>query len=121
MRKHANFRTAPNRPLSAELDGVESYNDLRTRTGRFLADMIDRHLQQTVIAVTHGWTLNALIDHVFNVGLYRSAYLNAENTSVTYLEYLQQHDYEPWRVHFIAQTPHLEVFPNGLVSSEWEA
>ena len=121
MHKHANFHTAPSRPLSAELDGVESYNDLRTRTGQFLADMIDRHLKQTVIAVTHGWTLNAVIDHVFNVGLYRSAYLNAENTSVTYLEYLQQHDYEPWRVHFIAQTPHLEVFPNGLVTSEWEA
>jgi 2,3-bisphosphoglycerate-dependent phosphoglycerate mutase len=114
MHKRANFHEAPYRPLSFELDGVESYNDLRTRSGQFLAQILEDHRNGTVAVITHGWTLNAILDNVFNIGQYRTVYVNAENTSVTYMEHLDQIGYEPWRVHFIAQTPHLEVFPNGL-------
>jgi broad specificity phosphatase PhoE len=83
-------------------------------------DLIDNYQNQTVIVVTHGWVLNALLDHIFNVGQYRQAYINAENTSVTYLEYVTNPDWSQWQVHFIGQTPHMDVFPDGLVVSEPE-
>lgn len=121
IKKNARFHTEPFTPLASTPEGVEAFNDLRTRTGYFLTEMIEKHLDHTVVVITHGWTLNALLDHVFNVGQYRQAYINAENTSITYVEYLQQRNWEPWRVHFIAQTPHMEVFPDGLVATEPEA
>lgn len=120
IKKQANFHADPYIPFAMVPEGVESYNDLRTRTGYFLLELTQNHLNQTVIVVTHGWTLNGFLDHVFNVGLFRNAYLNAENTSITYMEYLQPNHREPWRVHFIAQTPHMEVFPDGLVVTEPE-
>ena len=121
IKKNANFHTDPYIPMALQPEGVESYNDLRTRTGNFLLELTQNHLNQTVIVVTHGWTLNAFLDHVFNVGMFRNAYINAENTSITYMEYLKPYEREPWRVHFIAQTPHLEVFPDGFVYMEPEA
>lgn len=121
IKKVANFHVNPFRPLAPEPAGVESFHDLRTRTGSFLMDLVQDYLNKTVLVVTHGWTLNALLDHVFNVGQYRQAYINAENTSVTYVEYVTHSHWEPWQVHFIAQTPHMEVFPDGLVISEPEA
>ncbi|MCB2179649.1 histidine phosphatase family protein [bacterium] len=121
IKKNANFHADPYIPYAFSPEGVESYNDLRTRTGKFLLQLIENHLNQTVIVVTHGWTLNAFMDHVFNVGMFRNAYINAENTSITYVEYLRPYQREPWRVHFIAQTPHLEVFPDGFAYTEPEA
>jgi broad specificity phosphatase PhoE len=120
IHKHANFHQYPDRPLAEVPDGVEAYNDLRTRTGQFLSEMIDKHYSQTVIAITHGWTMNAIIDHIFNIGLYRSAYVNVDNTAITYVEYVTGTEFENWRVHFVGQTPHLEVFPGGLASEGWE-
>lgn len=121
IRKNAQFHVNPFVPLAPIPEGVESYNDLRTRTGNFLMELAENHFNQTVIVVTHGWTLNAFMDHVFNVGMFRNAYINAENTSITYVEYLKSSRREPWRVHFVAQTPHLEVFPDGFTYTEPEA
>jgi len=121
IHKLVNFHADPFSPFAAEPVGVESYNDLRTRTGNFLAHLVDAHPGQTVIVVTHGWVLNALLDHIFNVGSYRSVYVYAENTSITYLENVHPYRMGPWRVYFVAQTPHLDVFPGGLKPIEVEA
>ena len=120
IQKNANFHTHPYRPLAKAPDGVESYNDLRTRTGQFLTEMIEKHLNQTVLAIIHGWTMNAFIDSIFNIGLYRSAYVNIDNTAITYVEYVTGTEFENWRVHFVGQTPHLDVFPGGLAPEGWE-
>ena len=93
---------------------------VRTRTGKFLTEMVDKHLNQMVIAITHGWTMNAFIDSIFNIGLYRSAYVNVDNTAITYVEYVTGTEFENWRVHFVGQTPHLDVFPGGLAPEGWE-
>jgi len=116
LRKLVNFHKDPFTPFAEQPPGVESFNDLRTRVGNFISDLIENHQDQTVIVVMHGWVLNVFLDHVFNVGSYRSAYIIAENTSITYLEYLPQNRIGPWWVYFVAQTPHLDVLPNGLVT-----
>ena len=120
INKHANFHQNPYRPLAEVPNGVESYNDLRTRTGQFLTEMVEKHPNQTVVAITHGWTMNAFIDHIFNIGLYRTAYVNVDNTAITYMEYVTGTEFENWRVHFVGQTPHLDVFPGGLALEGWE-
>ena len=114
IHKLVNFHADPFSPFASIPPGVESYNDLRTRVGHFITDLVGKHAQQTVVVVLHGWVLNAFLDHVFNVGSYRSAHLFAENTSITFLEYVHPYRMGPWRVYFVAQTPHLDVFPNGL-------
>ena len=114
IHKLVNFHADPFSPFAAHPTGVESYNDLRTRVGNFIQNLVEKCAKQTVIVVTHGWTLNAFLDHIFNVGSHRSAYIFAENTSITYLEYVHPYRIGPWRVYFVAQTPHLETLSGGL-------
>lgn len=121
IKKLVNFHADPFTPFAAQPPGVESFNDLRTRVGYFLTHLIEKHRKQTVIVVTHGWVLNAFLDHIFNVGTYRSVDIYARNTSITYMEYVHPYRMGPWRLHFVAQTPHLEVFPDGLIAREMEA
>ncbi|MGD2027019.1 MAG: histidine phosphatase family protein [Anaerolineales bacterium] len=121
MQKIADFHENPFQPFAKDPDHVESFNDLRTRVGNFLAELKEIHRDENIIVIMHGWTLNALIDLIFNVGLYRSAYVYAVNTSLTYVEYRPDDRMGPWRVHFIAQTPHLDVSLYGLDPEDWEA
>ncbi len=121
IHKQDNFHADPFSPFASHPPGVESFNDLRTRVGNFIQDVIKKHSGQTVVVVMHGWVLNAFLDHVFNVGSHRSADIYAQNTSITYLEYVHPFRKGPWRVYFVAQTPHMEVFPNGLKTRQMEA
>ena len=121
IQKTANFHENPFVPFAKDPDYVESFNDLRTRVGVFMAELKEKHQDENIIVVLHGWTLNAFIDLIFNVGLYRLAYVYAVNTSLTYVEYRPEDRMGPWRVHFIAQTPHLEVSLYGLDPEDWEA
>ena len=109
IQKVVNFHRDPFTPFAPEPSGVESYNDLRTRVGWFIVDLIEKHVDQTVVVITHGWVINAFLDHVFNVGSYRSADFWAQNTSITFLEYIYPHRMGPWKVHFVANTPHLNT------------
>lgn len=121
IHKLVNFHADPFTPFATHPPEVESYHDLRTRVGNFLGDLIQNHVNQTVVVINHGWVLNAFIDIVFNVGSQRSVYLYPENTSITYLEYIHPYRMGPWRAYFIAQTPHLDVFPNGMLTFNVEA
>jgi len=121
IHKLVNFHADPFAPFAAQPQGVESYSDLRTRVGNFLSQLVEEHLNHTVVVVMHGWVLNAFLDHIFNVSSYRSVYVYAENTSITYLEYVHPNRIGPWHLHFVAQTPHLDVFPDGLKGAEVEA
>lgn len=121
IHKLVNFHADPFTPFASQPPGVESFNDLRTRVGYFLTHLIETHRNQTVIVVTHGWVLNAFLDHIFNVGTYRSVDIFAHNSSITYLEYVHPYRMGPWRLYFVAQTPHLDVFPDGFNFGEMEA
>lgn len=121
IHKLVNFHADPFTPFASQPPGVESFNDLRTRVGYFLTHLIETHRKQTVIVVTHGWVLNAFLDHIFNVGTYRSVDIFAHNSSITYLEYVHPYRMGPWRLYFVAHTPHLDVFPDGFNVGEMEA
>ena len=124
VRKYVNFHENPYAAFAAEPNGVESYADMRQRVGSFLHDLIDRHTavnedgldtgEQVVALVMHGWTLNAFVDLIFNVPQRRACYVNAENTSISYFEYVESKLLGPWRVHFMNITPHIEVFEGGF-------
>jgi broad specificity phosphatase PhoE len=121
IKKLVNFHADPFAPFAPHPAGVESYNDLRTRVGNFIQELVEKHTKQSVIVVLHGWVLNAFLDHVFNVGSHRSVYIFAENTSVTYLEHVHPNRIGPWRAYFVAQTSHLEDLSDGLKSIQREA
>lgn len=107
IRKRVDFHAEPFTPFEGEPPGVESFNDLRNRVGLFLTEIIAKHQGEAVAVVTHGWTLNAFIDVIFNIGAYRSVLLDFENTSISWFEYRPEDVKGPWRMHFLARTPHL--------------
>ncbi|MFN2144747.1 MAG: histidine phosphatase family protein, partial [Anaerolineales bacterium] len=115
------FHAEPFTPFESEPPGVESFNDLRNRVGHFLTDMIAGHQDETVAVITHGWTLNAFADVIFNIGAYRSVLLDFENTSVSWFEYRPEDSRGPWRMHFLARTPHLGGNHRHLRTFEMEA
>lgn len=108
------------RPFASVTPAVEQGESLmhfRTRVGAFIEDMLDRHTGQVVVAVAHGGVLDALFDHVFNVGPWRSCQVWTHNAAVTHVEAL---DYAPndaaladggpeyWRLHRHNCMAHLE-------------
>ena len=121
MHKRIDFHAEPFTPFEGEPPGVESFNDLRNRVGHFLTETIARHQGETVAVVTHGWTLNAFSDVIFNIGAYRSVLLDFENTSVSWFEYRPEETRGPWRMHFLARTPHLGGNHRHLRTFELEA
>ena len=124
VRKDVNFHLNPFGAFAPKPEGVESYADMRQRVGNFLHEITERHTEvnedgldvgnQVVCVVIHGWTLNAFVDLIFNVPQRRSCYVNAENTSISYFEYVESNLLGPWRVHFLNMTPHMEVFEGGF-------
>lgn len=99
------------RPFASVTPAVERGESLmhfRTRVGAFLEDMLAAHARQVVVAVAHGGVLDAVFDHVFNVGPWRRCQIWTHNAAVTHLEALDSapdSDYfahagpEHWRLH----------------------
>jgi probable phosphoglycerate mutase len=95
----------------------ESLMHFRTRVGAFIEDLLERHAGEVVVAVAHGGVLDALFDHVFNVGPWRRCQVWMHNAAVTHLEAL---DFAPdtdwvahagpeyWRLHRHNCMAHLE-------------
>jgi broad specificity phosphatase PhoE len=121
IRKRVDFHAEPFTPFEGDPPGVESYNDLRNRVGQFLTEIIEKHNGDNIAVVTHGWTLNAFTDVIFNIGAYRSVLLDFENTSVSWFEYRPEDVKGPWRMHFLARTPHLGGNHRHLRTFELEA
>ncbi len=119
--KRVDFHAKPFTPFEMEPEGVESYNHLRSRIGYFLTDLKENHVGETVAAITHGWTMNAFIDDIFNVPQYRSVLVDVENTAISWFEYDPTREKGPWRMHFLAHTPHLNTSHRNLRTFELEA
>lgn len=94
--------------VTPAMDLGESLMHFRTRVGAFIEDMLAAHPGQMVVVVAHGGVLDALFDHVFNVGPWRRCQIWTHNAAITHLEALDfapDTDYfahagpEFWRLH----------------------
>jgi probable phosphoglycerate mutase len=97
----------PFAPLMLNEELAESYMHFRTRVGIFVEDLADRHRGQTVAVVAHGGVVEAVFDHVFNIGPWRRCEVWDHNTAVTYFEYVEIAGRETWRLHYHNRVEHL--------------
>jgi broad specificity phosphatase PhoE len=114
MNKRTDWHSNPQEPFEASVEGCESYTDLKGRVAFFLDEMIENHLGETVVAVTHGNTINAFFDVIFNTCAFRLCFFPVGNTAISFFEYNHEWELGPWYAHFIAQTPHLDFYPDGI-------
>jgi probable phosphoglycerate mutase len=114
MDKMIDWHTQPHKPFDPSVEGCESYAELKFRVGAFLDEIVETQLDKTVVAVTHGWTINAFFDVIFSNCVFRQCYFPITNTGISFFEYNPDWKLGPWYAHFLAQTPHLEVSPNGI-------
>jgi len=97
----------PFAPSVVPAEFSETYMHFRTRVGLFIEDMIDQHRDKVVIAVCHGGVVDAVFDHVFNVGPWRRCEIWTQNTGLTYFQYMEHAGREVWRLHGHDRTDHL--------------
>ncbi len=88
-------------------EGGESLMHFRTRVGAFIENMIERHRDQTVVAVCHGGVIELIFDHIFNIGPFRRCEVWCKNTGVTRFEYVEHPRRETWRLHDHSRSDHL--------------
>ncbi|MEN8241135.1 MAG: histidine phosphatase family protein [Chloroflexota bacterium] len=103
------WHTRPFDPFDDQLEECESFAELKERVAEFLDIIQEAYLDKTLVVVTHGWTMNAFYDVIFNNCVFRQCFFRNENTAITYLEYDPSRTLGPWIAHFIAQTPHLGI------------
>lgn len=72
--------------------------------------LVDNHTEQTVLVVIHGWTTNAFLDILMNVGSYRRCYALVEYTALSHFEFVGEgHEFGPWWMYYVAQSEHLTL------------
>lgn len=97
--------------ITPERDNGESLMHFRTRVGSFIEDMIERHRDETVIAVCHGGVIEIAFDHIFNVGPWRRCEVWCKNTGITRYEFVEHPRRETWRLHYHSRVDHLRDVP----------
>lgn len=93
--------------ITPQVAGGETWMHFRTRVGLFIEEIVTQHPDQRVIAVCHGGVIEAVFDHVFNVGPWHRTEVWVHNTGITHLEYLAQTSHDTWRLHYHNRTSHL--------------
>jgi probable phosphoglycerate mutase len=86
----------------------ESLMHFRVRVGAFLEEIIDKHKDETIVAVCHGGVIELTYDHVFNVGPWRRCEVWTSNTGVSRFKYVEHPDRETWRLYYHSRTDHLQ-------------
>lgn len=94
--------------LTTDTDG-ESYMHFRIRVGRFVERLVQEHTDTIVVVVCHGGVIEAVFDHVFNIGPWRFCDVRTRNTAVTLFESINLPDRAAWRLHFHDRVDHLNV------------
>lgn len=108
---------ASEKPFSSITDSVngESLIHFRARIGIFLSDIIEKHPKQVVMAVCHGFVIDAFMDIAYNIGPFRSMEVWTSNTGIVHLEFKERKGRERWRLHYHNRVEHLkEVGGLGL-------
>lgn len=98
------------RPFSAitpNREGGESLMHSRVRVGHFIEELIEKHRDETVVAICHGGVVEMAFDHMFNVGSFRRCEVWSKNTGVTHFEYVEHPSRETWRLHYHNRVEHL--------------
>jgi broad specificity phosphatase PhoE len=114
---------ASERPFSPIAPEGESWGDFVTRVGRFITEITAHYLepQETVLVVSHGGVINAVLDVVFNVGHWRCAEIWIHNTGICHLEYHPpNYRQESWRLHGANLVYHLMQEDGTLLGYERE-
>jgi probable phosphoglycerate mutase len=57
--------------------------------------------------VCHAAVMDAIFDHIFNIGPWRRCEGWTSNTGVTYFEYMDHLNREAWRLHYFNRIDHL--------------
>jgi probable phosphoglycerate mutase len=97
----------PFAPMMLNVELAESYMHFRTRVGILIEQLIEEHPDQTVAIVAHGGVVEAVFDHVFNIGPWRRCEVWDHNTAVTHFEFVEIAGRETWRLHYHNRTEHL--------------
>jgi probable phosphoglycerate mutase len=97
----------PFSPLVLNVELAESYMHFRTRVGILVEELADRHRGQTVAVVAHGGVVEAVFDHVFNIGPWRRCEIWDHNTAITHFEFVEHATRETWRLHYHNRVEHL--------------
>lgn len=97
----------PFAPLVLNVELAESYMHFRTRVGIFVEELTERHRGQSVAVVAHGGVVEAVFDHVFNIGPWRRCEVWDHNTAVTHFELIEFVGRETWRLHYHNRVEHL--------------
>jgi len=87
--------------------GGESYMHFRLRIGAFLEQMSVRHRDDSILAISHAGAIEAVLDHIYNIGPWRRSEAWTSNTGVTYIQYVNHPTRETWRLRYHNRTNHL--------------
>lgn len=85
----------------------ESLMHFRVRVGSFIEELLEKHREQTVVAVCHGGVIELTYDHLFNIGPWRRCEVWSQNTGVTHFEYVEHPNREVWRLYYHSRVEHL--------------
>lgn len=89
----------PFAPVVDQDDLGETYMHFRTRVGLFIEEIAAAHKGQTILVVCHGGVVEAVFDHIFNIGPWRRCEVWDHNTALTHFEYVEHPGREVWRLH----------------------
>jgi broad specificity phosphatase PhoE len=120
-RDYADFWSSE-RPFSSvtpTVDGGESYMHFRTRVGLAVEEMITKHSKETIVVVCHGGVVEAIFDHIFNVGPWRRCEIFCHNTAVSHFEHVAHPLRETWRLHYHNAVQHLKDMDVSVGTEKW--
>lgn len=95
-------------------EGGESPMHFRIRVAGFIEELIERHMNQHVIAVCHGGVMDAVFDYCFGIGPWRRCAVYTYNTGVTHFQFTRHQQREMWSLHGHNMIEHLRVMENAL-------
>ena len=97
--------------ITPDHQGGESLMHFRVRIGHFIEELIQKHREQTVVAVCHGGVIELAFDHMFNVGPWRRCEVWNKNTGITHFEFVEHPLRETWRLYYQSKVEHLIDLP----------
>jgi broad specificity phosphatase PhoE len=110
------------RPFSSvtpAVEGGESYMHFRTRIGLAVEEMVQKHPKENIVVVCHGGVIEAVFDHVFNVGPWRRCEMFSFNTAVSHFEHVAHPLRETWRLHYHNTVQHLKDMDVSVGTEKW--
>lgn len=96
----------PFSPITTSING-ESMMHFRARIGMFIHDILEKHADEIVMLVIHGFVIDAIFDLVYNIGPYRPVEVWTSNTGISHLQYVNRPTRERWRLYSQNRIEHL--------------